>query len=636
MIHPSFSFKKNLRLVACAVLTLLSSFQAYAMEAGNSTIEKSKESAVLALLTLEYIDQLIHQAKQGDIQAQDELMDIYTGGGHWEYLQPERIDFLCWQDIQERCYGDDRYAFFILADECRKPIVEHFPDLLNRLKERTNQGHVAAQYNLAFMYNNQGLPFPFCLNLYTANMGEILHLYTLAANQGYPPAQHQCGYISEYGLGGQAKDKQKAICFYQLAAKQGYVPAQYKLATLYACGRGVQKNEKEAFLLFKLAANKGHRFSQQSLGYLYEYGDGVDKNLLEACYWYLKVKCTEEIQPYIISVLPYAPIVATDFQGLHSIQSEINYVFDESLKQILINYQKVILNKIDRGHKSAFSIPALGNMYEKLEAFDADIMAVQNILNLFSSIKPGFMVTAIALAQELQEWLPKQITPFVSVDEIDGISYVTLGEKNVKIVREFVRFLNKFKEAEQILSNIACLYEKGLGPVLDQLKEWQAKGPSYNNDELKPHKESVPTVIKTRFRGNLIVLKEIAPQNVKTEESESQDLEAIGKLMVWQRVAKICDNQDVINFGEDRLMHVNDYFDALKCLCPNSLFYEGQEEKFNNLILYLKLPLQEIEDERIILNKLQEQIKSLPRHGVGRRNKDFWESEEYSFLKEES
>ena len=54
------------------------------------------------------------------------------------------------------------------------------------------------------------------------------------------------GSIYANGKGGIAQNYEKAITLFTLAAEQGYPPAQFYLATMYADGEGVTQDHKEA------------------------------------------------------------------------------------------------------------------------------------------------------------------------------------------------------------------------------------------------------------------------------------------------------------------------------------------------------------------------------------------------------
>jgi len=57
---------------------------------------------------------------------------------------------------------------------------------------------------------------------------------------------------------------------------------------MYADGRGVEKNDREAFAWMVRAAEQGHARAQFNLGAMYETGRGVVKNKRDAVAWYRK------------------------------------------------------------------------------------------------------------------------------------------------------------------------------------------------------------------------------------------------------------------------------------------------------------------------------------------------------------
>ena len=86
-----------------------------------------------------------------------------------------------------------------------------------------------------------------------------------------------------YYLGqGVKKSLKNAAKWYTLAADQGFAPAQNNLGTMYAEGRGVDKDEKHAIELFTLAADQGDAKAQYGLGLMYAEGRGVEKSVSKA------------------------------------------------------------------------------------------------------------------------------------------------------------------------------------------------------------------------------------------------------------------------------------------------------------------------------------------------------------------
>lgn len=76
--------------------------------------------------------------------------------------------------------------------------------------------------------------------------------------------------------------------WYQKAAENGDPWAQVELGQCYLEGRGVNKNEEEAFSLFKKAADRGYADGQYYLGWCCEKGIGVTQDYAKAVLWYQK------------------------------------------------------------------------------------------------------------------------------------------------------------------------------------------------------------------------------------------------------------------------------------------------------------------------------------------------------------
>jgi TPR repeat protein len=69
-------------------------------------------------------------------------------------------------------------------------------------------------------------------------------------------------------------------------AENGMAEAQNNLASLYARGLGVTRDDAEAVRLYRAAAEQGLARAQSNLGYQYEIGAGVARDLDAALMWY--------------------------------------------------------------------------------------------------------------------------------------------------------------------------------------------------------------------------------------------------------------------------------------------------------------------------------------------------------------
>jgi hypothetical protein len=82
------------------------------------------------------------------------------------------------------------------------------------------------------------------------------------------------------------KNGSKKLFFATRAAKAGNPKAQFDLAVMYATGKGVQKNEREAFRWFHKSARHGFLEAKYYMGISFQQGRGVRANAHLARYWF--------------------------------------------------------------------------------------------------------------------------------------------------------------------------------------------------------------------------------------------------------------------------------------------------------------------------------------------------------------
>ena len=106
------------------------------------------------------------------------------------------------------------------------------------------------------------------------------------AQKGNPKAQYDLGVI--YALGGKdvIVDNHKALEWLNKAVDQKYPKAMCGLGTMYAEGRGVERNPERAVKLFTAAAEAGVAEAQYNLGVAHSHGVGVRRSNEEAAMWY--------------------------------------------------------------------------------------------------------------------------------------------------------------------------------------------------------------------------------------------------------------------------------------------------------------------------------------------------------------
>ena len=80
------------------------------------------------------------------------------------------------------------------------------------------------------------------------------------AEQGHVAAQYNLGYMYDNGQG-VSQDYTEAVKWYRLAAEQGHVYAQSNLSFMYLNGVGVLQDKVRALKWLQLAAEQGHDVS---------------------------------------------------------------------------------------------------------------------------------------------------------------------------------------------------------------------------------------------------------------------------------------------------------------------------------------------------------------------------------------
>jgi len=119
---------------------------------------------------------------------------------------------------------------------------------LKTLIGRAKQGDPNSQFELGVMYCDG--------NGVAQDYNEAAKWFIKASEQGYAPAQYNLGVIYESDLG--VQDYNEAVKWYTKAAQQGYTVAQFNLGGMFALGRGVVKDDVEAYKWILLAGMNGY------------------------------------------------------------------------------------------------------------------------------------------------------------------------------------------------------------------------------------------------------------------------------------------------------------------------------------------------------------------------------------------
>jgi serine/threonine protein kinase/TPR repeat protein len=108
------------------------------------------------------------------------------------------------------------------------------------------------------------------------------------AESGDREAQSALGWLYDKGLGGVARDAQKAAEWYQKAAEKGDHTAQLNLGTMFKFGEGVPQSYEQAFKWYKQAAEQDDPEAQNIVGFWYLHGQGTERDDTAAVLWFEK------------------------------------------------------------------------------------------------------------------------------------------------------------------------------------------------------------------------------------------------------------------------------------------------------------------------------------------------------------
>ena len=110
--------------------------------------------------------------------------------------------------------------------------------------------------------------------------------FSAAANLGHVDAQNRLGECYLNGKGVEKNEKQAFDWFQNaLAQANGHPDANYNIACCYLYGQGVKKDSEKAFAHFANAADMGHIDAQNGLAVIYLTGEGVKMNNTNAFNW---------------------------------------------------------------------------------------------------------------------------------------------------------------------------------------------------------------------------------------------------------------------------------------------------------------------------------------------------------------
>ncbi len=155
-----------------------------------------------------------------------------------------------------------------------------------------------------------------------ADLEEFKKAYLLLSSAGKAGnLQAICAIASlnRTGYGGFfKKNLQNAVKYFKIAAEKGYPPAQHDLGSRYAMGEGVEQDHKEAFKWYQASADQGLVLGWIKLAQAYERGEGVNVDLkLAIQHYYLAALSNKPVAQYNLAVL----VAKSDITSANKIDS---------------------------------------------------------------------------------------------------------------------------------------------------------------------------------------------------------------------------------------------------------------------------------------------------------------------------
>ena len=262
------------------------------------------------------------------------------------------------------------------------------------MREKAVAGDAEAQYSFAcILYEGEGVK---------KNKKEAAQWYLKAAKQGHILAQETIGWAYHDGWG-VSENQEKAIHWYREAANQGSIVAQRELAELVS-----DEDPEEAASLYQLAAEAGDAQAQFKLAEFYERGKGVPKNDVEAFRWYLSAEQQEEADDAFLGL---GANVSYEVGRCYATGQGVEKNSDEALKRLLpIADPKITENPWAMSRAQIWVV----TVYADPEHTKQDLVEAYAWLNLAAAYAPTgqdfFGIMSRESAAEFRETLSARLT----------------------------------------------------------------------------------------------------------------------------------------------------------------------------------------------------------------------------------
>ena len=221
---------------------------------GNIGTDCSKHSFNAKNCLTKEKEHLKELAEEGSMYAQETLAIRYHEG-----RERYNLDCLEKECVMETDKKDIQRFTDCLEERDLDCVIETGKKAMQWFKKAAEQGLASAQHELAGMYGSGWVSWQ--EGGIQRDENKAIYWTETAAEQGYAEAQFSLAHHYLYDweekdvnniptvvseISSSAEDVSKAIHLYEIAAEQGYIPSQTRLACIYYYGVGVQKDLNKA------------------------------------------------------------------------------------------------------------------------------------------------------------------------------------------------------------------------------------------------------------------------------------------------------------------------------------------------------------------------------------------------------
>ncbi len=198
-------------------------------------------------------------------------------------------------------------------------------------------------------------------------------------------------------------------------------------------GRGHPRNpynDKLAVHYLTIAVQEGIKDAAAALAFMNFKGRGIKENHLDALHLYMLSSLDPELYIHAFLYAQPRPFRAfgssQDFLPLHIKQFASLTIKEEETEELLLPKNFLL-----------------------------------EILLSFKEASPGLMLANVRPSQKVKDAISLQEEePFLSLDEVNGVSYLTIGQDNVRIVRGLVAFMNELKNSQPLTREVYDLQDE--------------------------------------------------------------------------------------------------------------------------------------------------------------------------------